>query len=464
MGTDDTARVRATLAARVGERIRRARLHRNLTQGELAKGMFSVSYVSAVERGQIHPSLGAIERLAERLQVPISDLLSEASGEEPEVPLTGVTPGEDRTAEVEQARKHVALRLREAQILAHQGKTAVVIPLLQEVLGLATSTRERAVAHVTLASCYMAQGQPEQARTALLEALSLAERLGDRELLERSRHALGDAYQQLNQHLLALVCYRACYEAIQQGIMRDLRFKLTVLSSLGQEYQLLGEDDQAIALLIQATGLPPDIALPEQLGAIYWMLSAAYRAQGDTGQAKRSALQSIQSYEEAGNRREAARVHGRLGRAYLAARQMEEAEAHLRLAQDMARRLEDAHGLAETGCGLSELYRRRNQYDEAEREARAALAAAEGQSDVAPRAEALIAVAEVLEARGKRRDANVQLKQATKLLQDPPVSSSSELAAAFAHLSSVYEGRNDTLHALESLKRAWKIGGRPRLI
>src|SRR5215470_12521503 len=67
--------IRETPAMRLGQRLRRARLARNLTQGEVAKNLFSVSYVSAVERGQIRPSLGALERLAERLQVPLTDLL-----------------------------------------------------------------------------------------------------------------------------------------------------------------------------------------------------------------------------------------------------------------------------------------------------------------------------------------------------------------------------------------------------
>ena len=62
-------------AVRLGQRLRKARLARNLTQSEVAQQRFSVSYISAVERGQIRPSLGALEKLSERLRVPLSDLL-----------------------------------------------------------------------------------------------------------------------------------------------------------------------------------------------------------------------------------------------------------------------------------------------------------------------------------------------------------------------------------------------------
>ena len=75
-----------TPAQRLGQRLRRARLARNLTQGAVAKDLFSASYLRAVERGQIRPSLGALEKLAERLGASVTDLLgirSEASPEEP---------------------------------------------------------------------------------------------------------------------------------------------------------------------------------------------------------------------------------------------------------------------------------------------------------------------------------------------------------------------------------------------
>jgi transcriptional regulator with XRE-family HTH domain len=62
---------------RLGQRLRSARIARNLTQGEVAKDQFSASYISGIERGQILPSLGAPQKLAERLQVPITDLLAD---------------------------------------------------------------------------------------------------------------------------------------------------------------------------------------------------------------------------------------------------------------------------------------------------------------------------------------------------------------------------------------------------
>ena len=360
--TEGGAPPRSTPTSRVGHRIRRARLNRNLTQGELAKGAFSVSYVSAVERGQIRPSLGALERLASRLQVPLSDLLNEQTDPDIEDSLaTADTHGVDF-----EGREEISGKLREAQLLTRQGSAEQAIKVLKEVVAQATSPRDQAAAQFYLANCYMSLDQPEPARRALQEAMPIAERIGDRELLERSRAELGNVYEHQGKHLLALECHRACYDAIQRGIMRDPMYKLNVLGSLGNEYWQLGEYGKAVEILEEAAKLSNDVLNPERLGYIYSMLSASYNAQGDTAHAKRFALHSIQSYEEVGNKRQAAYVHSRLGRAYLHADQLEDAEAHLRVANDMAQKLNDPRGVSESARSLSELHLRRQQVDEAE--------------------------------------------------------------------------------------------------
>ena len=59
----------------VGEKLRAARLARKLTQSQLARPHFSVSYISAIERNQIPPSLRALEILAGRLGLSSAELL-----------------------------------------------------------------------------------------------------------------------------------------------------------------------------------------------------------------------------------------------------------------------------------------------------------------------------------------------------------------------------------------------------
>src|SRR5262249_1161567 len=140
---------RDAAAIRLGQRLRRARLARNLTQGEVAKNQFSVSYVSAVERGQIRPSLGALERLAERLQVPLTDLLSETELEPRFSPAL-----ERREALPDRQRDEVELKIYDAQRSLSDGRLEAVRDA-QEILGRLAARqlmpREGALVHWHLA-------------------------------------------------------------------------------------------------------------------------------------------------------------------------------------------------------------------------------------------------------------------------------------------------------------------------
>ena len=56
MATTETANVGRAVAARVGSNIREVRTKLSLTQAQLASPEFSISYISAIERGKIRPS------------------------------------------------------------------------------------------------------------------------------------------------------------------------------------------------------------------------------------------------------------------------------------------------------------------------------------------------------------------------------------------------------------------------
>lgn len=443
----------ASHTARIGQRIRRARLERNLTQGELARGIFSVSYISAVERGQIRPSLVALEQLAVRLQVHVAELLSNEHDAEIDAALAA---GEGWALTADQTRGEATSRLREAQSFIRLGRVELAIPILREMIDQNPAPRDLALAHSYLATIYIAQEQLEAARLELLEVLSLAEQSGDRDLLERSRYELGQVYTWLSQPLLALECHRACYDACQRGIVRDLSFKLDVLSALGQEYLALDAYNEAIQALEEATALSNKVSHREGLGSVFRALADAYHARGEAARAKRYALHSIQSYEEAGDRRQAAHMHTWLGRAYLESNQLEDAEAHMDMAHDTARKLEDPHGLAEAARSLSTLHLRRKEYDAAEAQALEALAA--GEDDPRLRAEALLALGEVLQARGKRRDAEKLIRDALESLES--AEPARNLAPTFAHAATLYEERGDIVRALECMKRAWQSARR----
>src|SRR5437763_4224628 len=97
----------------VGEKLRAARVAQHYTQSQLAAPDFSVSYISAIERGQIHPSLRALEILAGRLGLTSTQLLpARAQPEE----RAGGGP-----SSLEREEEEIELTLLDAQVMIKQG-------------------------------------------------------------------------------------------------------------------------------------------------------------------------------------------------------------------------------------------------------------------------------------------------------------------------------------------------------
>lgn len=442
--------MRETSTMRLGQRLRRARLARNLTQGEVARNQFSVSYVSAVERGQIRPSLGALEKLADRLQVPITDLLGEGELEAKYVP----SAGETREASAERVREEIEARLREAQVLSFQGKADDAAGILLRLTTQQLSQRESALVRWRLAEAYVELGRGEEARREASSALPIAERLGDRELVERVRNELGNAYALLHSHALALDNFRLCVQAVEDGTVKDPSFELAVLYNIGSQYWFMSSYDTSVEYLRKAAELTADVVNPERMGAVYWGLSLAYSGKGDHPQAKLYALRAIAAYEQAGNRRLVAQVYNRLGRAFAQAGQVQDALVQLRTAYELASAQQDTRGIADAQRSLAAVYLQEGQLDEAAQAAEEALERAETTGDALQRADSLLVVAGVLERKGQIEAAESNFNRAVELLSE--TDALEHLRDAYAQFSEFLERRGESKRAYEMLKRAYR--------
>src|SRR5579885_2524576 len=104
MATIEAANVGKAVAARVGTNIREVRTKLGLTQAQLAAPEFSISYISAIERGKIRPSLKALSILAKRLDVPLTFLLEGSPEGVREAQAVGYSPadsGPDQKVDVD---------------------------------------------------------------------------------------------------------------------------------------------------------------------------------------------------------------------------------------------------------------------------------------------------------------------------------------------------------------------------
>src|SRR5215469_11235055 len=107
-------------------RLRAARVARKLTQGELARPDFSFSYVSAIERGQILPSLRALEIFAQLLGLSSSDLIEKQA--------TQVIDRLSVNDESVRSREEKELQFLEAQLLVHRGIADQAITQLRNLI------------------------------------------------------------------------------------------------------------------------------------------------------------------------------------------------------------------------------------------------------------------------------------------------------------------------------------------
>src|SRR5207247_3581729 len=111
----EAANVGKAVAARVGTNIREVRTKLGMTQAQLAAPEFSISYISAIERGKIRPSLKALSILARRLDVPLTFLLGGSPAGAAEARAVGYSPA----ASV--LDQKIDVDLLQASVLVQQG-------------------------------------------------------------------------------------------------------------------------------------------------------------------------------------------------------------------------------------------------------------------------------------------------------------------------------------------------------
>jgi len=419
-----------------------------MTQSEVAAAHFSVSYISAVERGQIRPSLGALEVLSERLEVPLEDLLGNA-------PIAGAAAGVTRDQAADRRQEEAESRLSAALALSYQRKYQASIDAIRQIALSHLPTARALEARRLLAFNYIELGRGDDARREALEGITVAERNGDEEARARLRNELGNAYLLTRRNQLALEQYKAAYDAIEQDLARDPVFKLNVLFNLGTVNWLLGNNDDSIGYLRQAIELAADVNNPERMGDVLWTLSATYQAQGDAARAKLYALRSLAAYERAANTALTARAYTRLGRATAQTNQIDAALEYLNTAQSLSESQKDTRGLAETRRSVAAVYISQGKLTEAASAAQEALDLAESVGDIILRAEARLTMAALQQEQKRYKDAQQSYEAAITLLQE--ADAPQHLADALASFSGFLEQRGEGQRALDLLKQAWRL-------
>jgi len=252
----------------VGSNLRAARLARKLTQSQLAQPDFSVSYVSAIERGQIQPSLRALEIFAQRLGTNSTDLLSKTAGH--------LKPGILEKVKAHESEQKIELELLEAQLSILQGNHRKAIELLRALSAVALKSDQE------LRQCYLLgialydAGLLQEGETVLTEAYRKTAHENDY-FTRRIMNILGLVYTSMLHHAQGFEYQLSTIDQLEkEKPPRDAFFDTQVYDNIGLHYQDLNKIDDAIEMFRFALAQANDVLSQEQLTGMYWNLSKSF--------------------------------------------------------------------------------------------------------------------------------------------------------------------------------------------
>lgn len=426
-----------------GKRLRALRLARNMTQRELAGERYSVSYISAIERGRVRASLGVLEWCAQQLAVQLHELLGD--------PLVDASTREKTRQHMAQSafeQTQAALLLTSGDMVA----AMAALTALHRKLGTAAPPSLHwysAYAAVGLGDLATAVRHFEHYQRNSDESGRAAGRAGVR-LLAGLIHANS------REHARAVEALREALEQAETAPV-DLDFPFLAWSVLARVLAERGDGRETYEAHTGAIETYERLASPLTRATNAERLAREAAGAGDFIQAFGLLEQAWLSRREANMQRTVALLYVR--RALLAAHLSSDArERDLRRALDLARSAgtSDTEALAASGLVL--------------------LLAAGGAAEQAVQAAHLLPQSTELtgivgcmahlargwlaHVSGDAQAAHRYASTCMEALEVSPLGARTERAFAYAALSRLFEGLGDGEHAYAALKQAVALGMR----
>lgn len=247
--------------AGLGERIRRARIERGLSQRDLAVPLLTPSYVSLIESGKRIPSPDALEHIAGVLGMDPSEL------------RTGRSPG---------AEADLELRLQEARRALHAGRRDEATEVADAVRAEARDDgwpRVEAKALCVLAVVREHEGRPEEA----LDLYAAAEDLWRSEPLHLRYEAVAGTARctlELGNSRLAIHVLNEYLERLERSGEPDPLARMRTHGALVACYMVVGLRNKAAHEAEQALRYAPLMDDPAELACLYMNVSSSMLGQG----------------------------------------------------------------------------------------------------------------------------------------------------------------------------------------
>ena len=444
----ETANVGKAVAARIGMNIREVRTKLGMIQFQLAAPDFSISYISAIERGKIRPSLKALSILAKRLDVPLTFLLEGSPSGAAEARAVGYSPadsGPDQKIDID---------LLQGSVLVQQGAFAQAKQLLAPIQAERITTDQVYRLYLIRGQIHLGANEFQEAVVDLRAAVTQGENLNDAESSERARDLLGKAYFELSNYTLAMEHHSRCSTAIENGQINDPVFSLSVFSHLANDFFRLGESENAVTYYHRSLEIFDALHRDSKSYAQKYMeMSLNYKTAGKLTMARDYALRSLALYEMRDEQRLVGLTHQCLGKTLEKQQNLDEAETEYRRAIAIEHDLNDAIVASTCHTSLAELLLQRGKTAAAEEEAKTALTFARLSDDAQAQGQALIALAQLKHQTADDAAADELFTQALTLLD---TSYAHDITAgAYFRYATLLEERGEVQRSLHAIKKAY---------
>jgi transcriptional regulator with XRE-family HTH domain len=429
----------------VGEKLRAARVAQHYTQSQLAAPDFSVSYISAIERGQIHPSLRALEILAARLGLSSTQLLPTRSQQDAHMSTT-LDIAERDDDEVE-------LALLEAQLLIHQGDAEQAASLISKISTKRLKRQQLLLHRYLLGWAYFATERFQEAEYTLAEALQIAKELNTSYLTLRILNISALAHAAMRNYTQALISHEHCINLLATTPPHDPFFAAQIYTYMGQHYTQLEYVDRAIEMFHKALAMTEEFATLEDAQAIYRDICAYYANAKEDDLAVLHAYKSLYLSIQETNKHLRGELHHYLGHAIMKGDQ-EQARLYLDEALQQPGVLRDPLSLASVSTRNAEWHATHEQFTTAAQYARQAQELSQPFGDTIIAAEALVILGRIEYAISNYEQGDQHFTAGLEMFER--LESHQELANESVFYAQLLEERGKEREAFTHLRRAFQ--------
>jgi tetratricopeptide (TPR) repeat protein len=468
LGKPSKAAAEKIVANSLGSRVRLARKRLGLSQQELAGPQYVASYISAIERDKIHPSLKALELIAKRLGEPVEYFLYGGYGSGALADTVSETPVEGRGSAPETSFSSAMRdKLLEAQLLVERAShlagakgqegLAQAEQILNSIPRHQLSEYDRAQLGRLMGILYLRRQDLEQARTELEESMTLANKTGQLSLEVELRYLLGNVLFSRRLADQALPYHQTCRETIEANPeLFSPEVKLAVLTGLANDHLALNHNNQAVEIFQEALKAEEEIEKPETRAANFFDLAQLYKEQGDLMRSRAYGQVSLSIYEQLNQRRHVLRLSASIGELLAGMGEVNEAEKVLTRAVNVGQAENTLSGtdLALTYTSLAALRLQQNQLEEAGSISRQAIEEARQAGDMLAEGKALQLAAEVETRLDHRDEARGLYEQAINLLEQ--INVPYVLGDVYKAYGEALEKWGDFANAVGYLKKAYE--------